>query len=67
MSKQQMPVTKYFTSCNTCQPEELCVREAASNWEHGKGKGARISFAEDGEKQTARPEDPDGPSGQKTI
>jgi hypothetical protein len=67
MSKQQIPVTKYFTSCNTCQPEELCVRDAASNGEHWKGEAARISFAGDGEKQMARPEDPDGPSGQKTI
>jgi len=67
MSKQQMPVTKCFTSCNTCKLEELCEREAASNWEHGKGEAARISFAGDGEKQTARPENPDGPSGEKTI
>jgi hypothetical protein len=60
MSKQQTPITKCFTSSNTERPEELCARDAASNWEYGRSETARILFVGDGEKQKARLEDPGG-------
>jgi hypothetical protein len=61
MSKKQTPVMKCFISFNTERSEELCESRAASNWETGKVEETRILFTADGEKKTARLEDPGGP------
>jgi len=50
MSKQQMPVTKCFTSSNTERPEELCARDLESNRERWGGEAAGILFVANGEK-----------------
>jgi hypothetical protein len=61
-----MPATKCFISSNTERPEELCGRDAASNWERWRGEATRILFTGDVEKQTARPENLDGPWNSQT-
>jgi hypothetical protein len=54
MSKQQMPVTKCFTSSNTHIREELCKRQCREQSDEISGEGMA-------RKQKARPEKPDGP------
>jgi len=61
MSKKQMPVTKCFISFNTERTEELCGLIPKAIREHRGGEAAKSLFVRDGEKQTARLEDPGGP------
>jgi hypothetical protein len=60
MSKQQMPVTKCFTSSNTSLPEELCKPECRERL----GNSREVMAGEFHLKlmpKKARPGEPDGP------